>query len=259
MRNSTIYEQVVIDSIATAGFAGKIQTAAGNNANAPDADLRICGKTYNVEVKLNRNAQMGGSSIRYFRKNDEINFVESLDHTTQLMLAETVCNKKKEIDQLIQFIADNWDPGVNQFPLTCSKEVWTTAQNKNLLINAKIHKSVEFITAHYAKKNVYYVQIGGAGLFWMQKNPAELPIPQLQGNINIEIRSGRSGSRKRKDGTCIISAGLRIQARLKAKNTSPYTLDDPNSIKALLSCQHQQKLPSQDEQHQGLSPHVLSR
>ena len=104
------------------------------------------------------------------------------------------------------------------------------AQKNRLLINTKVSHDVSYIAEHYAKKNVHYIQIGNSGVFYLKDNPADLPVPKLEGKIRIEIRSGRSGSKKRKDGVCVVGGGIRIQARLMTKNVSPYTFDDPESI-----------------------------
>jgi hypothetical protein len=114
--------------------------------------------------------------------------------------------------------------------------VWTTAKVAGLLkpINAKIRKDTEFIANHYKKKGIHYIQIGGAGLFYLSENPANLPIPKLEGSIDIELRAGRSGSKVNADGVKVVGGGLRAQGRLKFNGVSPYTLDDPKSIESLL-------------------------
>jgi hypothetical protein len=61
-----------------------------------------------------------------------------------------------------------------------------------------------------------------------------LPIPQLDGEIDIELRPGRSGTKTRRDGTFVVGAGIRVQGRLKFNGSSPYTLDDPESIKQMM-------------------------
>jgi hypothetical protein len=101
-------------------------------------------------------------------------------------------------------------------------------------VNVKIKNTVDFISKHYAKKGIFYIQIGGAGLFYLAGNPANLPIPQLQGNIDIEIRSARSGAKMLASGVEVVGGGIRVQARLKTKGQSPFTADDPGSLKRML-------------------------
>ena len=58
--------------------------------------------------------------------------------------------------------------------------------------------------------------------------------PRLDGQIDIELRAARSGSKKNTEGVSMVGGGLRAQARLKFKGMSPYTLDNPESIKLLM-------------------------
>lgn len=108
-----------------------------------------------------------------------------------------------------------------------------------------------FILQHYKSKEVDYIQIGGKGLYYLSSNPAKLPIPQL-GNTGlvIEMRPGKGGSTKDKktglpvrtpsdtgEGDFIkASAPFRTSARLDGAGLaqSPYTLDDPESILAMM-------------------------
>ena len=71
-------------------------------------------------------------------------------------------------------------------------------------------------------------------MFYLSENPANLPIPKLEGQIDIEIRAGRSGSKKNASGVAVVSGLLRAQGRLRFQGQSPYTLDDPESVRAMI-------------------------
>ncbi len=60
------YEEMVIAALRQAGVVGNITSGAGASAAAADADIKIGGKVYNIEVKMDGKAQMGGTSLRYF-------------------------------------------------------------------------------------------------------------------------------------------------------------------------------------------------
>ena len=98
-------------------------------------------------------------------------------------------------------------------------------------------KNANTIAKAYNRKGVYYIQIGGLGLFYLGKNPLKLPVPKYDGEVNIEFRLGPSGSKNRKlsDGTLVkvVGAGYRCQGRLKTTKKSKYSLDNPESIKEL--------------------------
>lgn len=232
------YESEVIKALMAAKAAGNIKKGAGASAAASDADMNIFGKVFDVEIKLNKNAQMGGSSVRY-NPAGGINLVASLEEDTEALLIKAVRSKKKDINDLLNFLAEQDPDSVNQsavkFPMTCTRKAWDAATKAGKLVNTQIPLDASFIAKHYAKKGIFYIQIGGAGLFYLSKNPANLPIPKLEGKVVVEVRSARSGTKKLKSGIGVVAGGIRVQGRLKAKNTSPYTIDDPDSIKKMLS------------------------
>ena len=224
------YENKVISAIRQAGCAGKITEGAGASSIGADADIVIGDENYLIEVKKDSGAQMGGTSIRYIDGTFEI-ASDSFEQDTFEMIAEALESRREHLDRLLNFI------GAKQFPVNCTKEVWETAKVAGLLkpINAKIRKSTDFIINHYRKKGINYIQIGGAGLFYLDENPANLPIPKLDGDIDIELRAGRSGSKENAHGIRVVGGLLRAQGRLKFRGSSDYTLDDPDSVKRLIA------------------------
>jgi len=219
------YEHEVINALRSAGMAGAILEGAGSSATAADADFIVGGKRYLLEVKKDATAQMGGTSVRYNDGEFEI-VSDSVDKSTAALIISALAPKTQHIEKLLSAI------GGEKFPTTCDKYTWTQAQQKGLLkpINAKIRKNTQFIIDHYKDKGIHYIQIGGAGLFYLDKNPANLPIPKLEGEIDIELRAGRSGSSLNAAGQRRVSGLLRAQARLKFKGSSPISLDSEVGI-----------------------------
>ena len=218
------YENSVIESLKQAGLNGYITEGAGSSSTGADADIIINGKQYLIEVKKDLDAQMGGTSVKY--KDGKFDITSSaVDENTTELIIEALKPKQEDIKSFLNFL--NQDG----FPVNCSKAQWTEAKECGLLkpLNVKIRKDVSFIADIYKSKNIYYIQIGSAGLFYLSENPAKLAIPKLEGEIDIELRAGRSGS---KNG--MVGGSLRAQGRLKFKGKSPYTLDDPESIKKLI-------------------------
>lgn len=230
------YENNVIAALKEAGCCGSITEGAGSSSSGADADFVVNGVRHLVEVKKDSLAQMGGTSIRYINKVFE-SASDSLDPDTESLLIDALRSRTKFIDKMLSFL------NIDKFPASCTKQSWVEAQKAGLLIpiNTKVVKDTTFIMNHYYKKGINYMQIGGAGLFYLAENPANLPIPRLEGQIDIELRAGRSGSKVNADGIAMVGGGLRAQGRLKFKGTSPYTLDDPQSIKSLLQNQWQCK------------------
>ena len=222
------YENEVIEALKIAGIAGNITEGAGASATGADADFVVGGKRYLLEVKKDADAQMGGTSVRY--NNGEFEIVsESVDKSTTALIVSALSSKVVHIERLLAAI------GGHKFPTTCDKHTWTVAKEKGLLkpINTKIKKNAQFIIDHYKDKGIDYIQIGGSGLFYLDKNPANLPIPKLQGEIDIELRAGRSGSTLNAAGVRRVSGLLRAQARLKFKGKSPVSLDNEIGISRL--------------------------
>jgi hypothetical protein len=82
---------------------------------------------------------------------------------------------------------------------------------------------------------VYYIQIGGAGLFYLGKNPFKLPVPAFEGDAQIEMRIKYAGATPNSQG--VKSPNRRAEwvaiGRLVTKVKSSYSLDDVGSIKSL--------------------------
>lgn len=231
------YESTVLNSIKKAGLTGNITQGAGSDKNSADADIKIGGRVYPVEVKMNKNAQMGGSSLKF--TNGKVSFTKPIDPEVDALLLGAIKQKGAEIKNMVAFLNKNRPRGINSrvtgFPLVCTRNAWEAAAKKKLLVNAYVQYSTDFIAKHYNSKGIYYIQIGGAGLFYLGSNPANLPIPPLSGDIVIEVRSARSGSKPLSDGTLVVAGGIRVQGRLKTKGTSPYSLDNTNSILQMLA------------------------
>lgn len=245
-----VYEKKVHKAIIDANVQGLSPgaevTAGFSSVGSGDIQAKYNNKEFNVEVKASRNDQMGGSSIRYDRKNGTFELVKDMDPEDAELLLAAAASKKNDINAYIDAVKKiepvEYHKNVKGIPITITKNARNLLKDKGLLakVNSNIVSDTSFIIKHYNKKNVYYIQIGGAGLFYMGKNPLKLPIPELQGTINIEMRLGFAGGKTKyidTSGTShdIRTAGLRIQGRLKTQGSSPYTLDDPESIKKLFS------------------------
>ena len=120
-----------------------------------------------------------------------------------------------------------------------AKSAWVAAQKAGLLkeLNAVISfENAKNIAKIYNRKNVYYIEIGKAGLFYLGSNPLKLNVPEFRGSVNIEFRLRPSGSRNRKIGDetiRVVSATYSCIGRLKTKIKSPYTLSKIEDIETL--------------------------
>jgi hypothetical protein len=102
-------------------------------------------------------------------------------------------------------------------------------------VNTVVKGSARYIIDHYNKKGVYYIQIGGAGLFYLGTNTFELPVPPFEGDAQIEMRIKYAGATPNSQG--VKSPNRRAEwvaiGRLMTRVKSSYSLDDVGSIKSL--------------------------
>lgn len=246
------YERRVHNAMVTANIDGLVpgdKPGAGFSAvGKGDIEATYKGKEFNIEIKMDKNAQMGGTSIRMDVNNNEYILVkpDAVDEEVAPLFLEAAKRKADDLKKWVDFIRTQEPLELHQkVPYTVpfgavTKEAWSSAQKQGLLkgLNqVEKFKNANTIAKAYNRKGVYYIQIGGLGLFYLGKNPLKLPVPKYDGEVNIEFRLGPSGSKNRKlsDGTLVkvVGAGYRCQGRLKTTKKSKYSLDNPESIKEL--------------------------
>lgn len=72
---------------------------------------------------------------------------------------------------------------------------------KDIMLTDADAPRMEDLFNYYGSKNTYYIQIGGAGFYYMAADPARLnnspfvPVPQLSGRLKLRIRRKPTGSR----------------------------------------------------------------
>lgn len=235
------YEGTVIKSLKSVGVAGYMKRAACSDATRPDADIKIDDEVYYVEVKASSLAQMGGGSIGY-SVDDKRFFPVGKNRELSETLSDLLndindSSLHKGLNSLLTFLSKKTRKKFDKVPVSgFNTDAWYTAVEHGMLlnINRTLEGNVSTIANHYAQKKTYYIQIAGAGLFKLsENNPAGLPVPTLNGKVKLELRLAKSGDMGRSSTGS--AAGLRVQARLYTKNKSPYTLDDPESIKKMLA------------------------
>lgn len=233
------YESSVIKSLKAAGVQGHMKRAACSDANRPDADIRIGGQVYYIEVKSNSHAQMGGGSIGYSLK-DKAFYPVGQNRDLSGMIVDVLndmhdTSLQKALNTLLKHLSRGSGKQFTDVPVSgFTIDSWTEIKDFGLLqaINRTFESSIDVITQHYAHKDTFYIQIGGAGFFRLgEANPANLPVPVLDGRVKLELRLAKAGD---VEGATTSKAGMRVQARLYAKNSSPYTLDDPASVAKML-------------------------
>jgi hypothetical protein len=218
---------------------GDKPTAGFSNVGSGDIEASYLKTPLNIEIKASAKDQMGGGSFRYSYSNKTFEPVKNMDPEDLELLMSAAKEKIADIDNYIKAARKiepiEYHKNINGIPLKISKEGRTKLKREGFLakINRNIKTDTRFIIRHYNKKNVYYIQVGGSGLFYMGKNPFNFPVPELTGEIQIEMRLGFGGGKlsfPTDPPTSARSAGLRLQGRLLTKGKSPFSLDDSKDI-----------------------------
>lgn len=245
------YENTVLQALAAAQVPGlefKADTSAGfSNQGAGDVEATYNGRAFNIEIKSGAKDQMGGTSVRadFDRNIFEIVNSEAVDPAAVPYYKAAVESKKEAFMNWKAFVQQqepvelhaNMPNAIPPGPV--EKNAWTAAQQQGLLIPFNAREkfdNVGAIVQHYNKKGVYYIQLGGAGLFYLGKDDIGLGVPPLEAQMQIEFGFRPSGSKpnKRYD-VRTVGAGYRCQGRLMSKIKSPYTLDNAESIRTLFN------------------------
>lgn len=240
------YELQVYKSIVAAkvpGLSPGDKPAAGfSNVGAGDIEATYNGKPFNIEIKLNSKAQMGGGQLIYDRASETVkphpNMVAKTDPDDLNMILDAAESKREAIntylDELMFRGVDTYG-----FPCMVPKNIrdQMTADGVSRPVNAVVRGSTKYIISHYNKKGVYYIQMGGAGLFYLGSDPLKLGVPAFDGEARIEMRIKYAGATANKAGVKPTSRRAEWVAigRLVSNLKSPYTLDTVEGVQALFS------------------------
>lgn len=250
-----LYEQVVRKSISDAAsnistLKMRPDTGGAYDATVVDIYLDVIKdnrfQKVGVEVKLDSKAQLGGTSVNYNMAERKFFLSEKaakeIDPDTAEMILNAAKGTQKSLDKFLNFLREQepteYHSNIKGLPVNASKEAFEDAKKRGFLVplNKRIRHTMRFVHDHYDHKKCYYMQIGNMGLFYLKKNPLKLPIPQLTGSIDVEMRFGRAGSRMNKEyGIKVAGGNYRIQGRLKVAGTfiggkSPYSLDKKEDV-----------------------------
>ena len=294
-----LYEQKVYGACAQTDILGPWSVAkagASPDETGPDVQIQIPGlDPAFVEVKLNLKAGMGEGSANYSPEQGKFSIVVPRDKPpmepefAEFVLQELHSNEQN-IKEFALAIRDwrrkasyKWDStrggdsGLFAFPFATTYEAYANAVKAGLYRKASEWPKAGggvmlpdfFIHKLYARKDTFYIQVGGKGLYYLAENPLNLPVPQFPSKAALIYRPKPSGSKKlpptpeqaargqkgdinygwesqdprpegeRDDRNYSPYGGtLMIQSKLPTGGNlpnSPYTLDDPASIQALLA------------------------
>jgi hypothetical protein len=252
------YEARILKAMSAAQIPGlefKGDTSAGYSSHgAGDIEASYNGNAFNIEVKAKITDQMGGGSLKYDRSSGIWTPSEKLAAASEPEDIELMISVAKSaqsavdayLDALAKLEPIDYHSKMKGIPFIAQYDSVTETGARETLKASGHHKAINrivqlderYIVGLYNKKGVYYIQIGGAGLFYLGKDPLGLGVPPFKGEVNIEMRLGFAGGAVKIPGHPELEgrrAELRCIGRMKTKSTSPFSLDDPNSIKSLFN------------------------
>ena len=199
-------------------------------------------RTIGIEVKQKHTDTMGGTSLRFDLANglsqkplkDIIGF-DSMYPIINARISDPIYRFVEKCNDYI----DEYNltsPSLKYSHIVGFPALIPVVVRKRLVkdgFQAKIQSKYIFnIDSHksfYRTKGNSYIQIGNRGLFHLGENPLNLPVPELLGNISIEVRLLAAGT---KGKPC-----AKVEIALKFKGlecaSSPYTLNNSDHIKLL--------------------------
>lgn len=237
-----VFNAMKAAKIPNLNVGDKPTTAGFSNQGAGDLEASYQGKPFNIEIKASSKDQMGGTSFQYNMDTQQFTPAKDMDQEDLDLFMPVMKQKAKDIDNYIKASHEiepkEYHKKNRGVPIKVSLEAREILKKKGLTgkIATNIKASTSFIVKHYNKKGVYYIQVGGAGLFYMGKNPLKLPVPELKAEVQVELGLRFAGSKlsyPTDPKTPARSAGLRVQGRMLTKSKSPYTLDNPEDVKEL--------------------------
>jgi hypothetical protein len=203
------YEQKVLDSLAETGIQG-VMIDADADSNGPDGQFVINGEPYWLEVKLNTRAQMGDGAIKYYPARPEgqrfyLSRPEKFDVQGWEVAKAALEEKEEDILNWVTALIDparpassKWvdDPNKTALGFQTTSRKYEAAKEAGLLNKASagfgklpaIKAPPTFINNMYGAKDIYYIQIGGKGLYYMAKNPAQLIYQFLSSTAKLMLK-----------------------------------------------------------------------
>lgn len=244
------YENLVKSIVRTTarnikGFSLSVKEGGGNDNKLADLYINVKRQRYGVEIKLDSHAPLGQAAKISF---DGTQFIIgksgdfSVDDALGAGLLHALSTKKQAAKTYIEFIRNSppkeYHGKIKSFPVMCIIDTWNDAKDKGLLktLNATLKAPMDVVFDYYASKDVYYMQIGKAGFFYLKKNPLNLDIPQLSGSVNIEMRLKSAGRKSRKGlGITVCTGSISASPRLASRNKSKFSLDKKEDLITLFS------------------------
>ena len=177
---------------------------AGYDKNLPDIQLLANKGKFNqlialLEVKLNAAARYGALTIGLINGKMALRKGQKFVKTDSIAGGQSILNLaedgKKALEDILALINKEENQNFTGFPLGKSISLETEAKVKKSAAFAKFEKvtrdnasGLEKVINHYNAKGVYYIYIGGKGLYYLGKDIYNTGAPALDADFKVGLR-----------------------------------------------------------------------
>jgi hypothetical protein len=231
------YERKIQRILARAGIGLPSGHTAGSSHGADCYVVDSKGTKYGIEVKLDKNVFAGQKNIAYNLTTGNWNwspnvatdltkFYDEINLIDELVLPEAKPKLDKQIGLLNKWLKQNKIKTViDSLPITLTNLQYTLFRRDNPSYTPELTKNFvtrEAIFANYTAKEVYYMQIGGSGFYYLAEDPlglAKYGVPQFNPDT-VRVRS------RLKWGGSTFEEGKENEDPIKANKTSTISFNN---------------------------------
>ena len=199
INNGIKYEKYIKKAISSLGLKQvNVNLSEGGFGSGVDLVLSIGNENINIELKLNEKAQMGSFTIKINKEG--ISYTKGVDGLETSMSEldadiKTALNSEEYKNNYKKYIEEGLLLGgsINEKSgaLEGTKQMFDKLKKKKLLskLNIDIETDQNLVDLIYNNKDIYNMDIGGKGLYYLGENKNNLNVPRLKGKVNLLIRS----------------------------------------------------------------------
>ena len=229
------YERVVYDNAKEVkNPIFKITGTQTEKGAAPDIQFEVAGNALDIEAKL-ESAQYSSINGTYDFNSKKFNFAKKTKISPDLQntlnkIIKKATPKLSEYQKKAKELGAELETSGSLIPIEVFNELKSLDIQKEITTKEVVDQSV--IEELYNNKGVYYMQIKGKGLYYIGENPLGLPVPKLEGDVDLTFRVARS--KKDKNGN--IRPLLRfLPSKITLKNKkSDHNIETAQGINKLL-------------------------
>jgi hypothetical protein len=225
----TVYERMILKELNKLKLNGvKVITKKAKGFDSTgegDINIQLGKDILNIEIKLNALAQMGSASLNIDLNDKDFSISKDLE-----LPKEFIDKLKENIPNFNEYkkAAESVDVNTKTWPYKLLKWQHEYLRDKGFqkALTVSVNTDQSIIEQLYNSKNVYYINIGKQGLFYLGKDILNLGVPKLESKVKLTARLVRGGEYNR----------IRLFPTLiNFKEKSKYNIDNAASNNALFT------------------------